>query len=91
MKSFKEILGENRNDFSTSNAHTIIQDSLEVDKYIDEKKSNLSDATKLMDDKLIYQTLKKLKQDGEFVFDGLGFLYKKHDLSVNKHTRNILK
>ena len=77
MDTFRRIIESNYDGFRTDDAISIIKDSAEVTRYVENNRAHLAYVSQLMNDKIIDEAMGRVRQNGDFVYDGDGgFTYK---------------
>ena len=77
MDTFRRIIENNYDGFRTDDAISIIKDSAEVTRYVEKNRAHLEYVSQLMNDKIIDEAMGRVRQNGDFVYDGDGgFTYK---------------
>ena len=69
MNIFRKIIESGFSRYLTSDAQSIIRDSAEVSRYVDEKKEHLRYVEQLMHDDIIDAAMNRVKQKGNFVYN----------------------
>lgn len=77
MDKFRRLIESNYDGFRTNDAISIIKDSAEVTRYVENNRAHLAYVSQLMNDKIIDEAMGRVRQNGDFVYDGDGgFTYK---------------
>lgn len=77
MDTFRRIIESNYDGFRTDDAISIIKDSAEVTRYVEKNRAHLEYVSQLMNDKIIDEAMGRVRNRGEFSYDGDGgFTYK---------------
>lgn len=72
MDRFRRIIEGGYQGFQTGDARQIIRDSAEVTHYIESKRGHLAYVQQLMNDKIIDEAMGRVRDNGEFEYDGDG-------------------
>lgn len=85
MDTFRRIIESNYDGFRTDDAISIIKDSAEVTRYVENNRAHLEYVSQLMNDKIIDEAMGRVRQNGDFVYDGNGgFTYKSNSSNYRK-------
>ena len=85
MDTFRRIIESNYDGFRTDDAISIIKDSAEVTRYVENNRAHLAYVSQLMNDKIIDEAMGRVRQNGDFVYDGDGgFTYKSNPSNYRK-------
>lgn len=85
MDTFRRIIESNYDGFRTDDAISIIKDSAEVTRYVEKNRAHLEYVSQLMNDKIIDEAMGRVRQNGDFVYDGDGgFTYKSNSSNYRK-------
>jgi hypothetical protein len=76
MDIFRKIIESGFNGFSTNDARSIIRNSEEVSRYVNDKKEHLRYVEQLMHDDIIDSAMNRVKQKGDFVYNEEGVEYR---------------
>lgn len=90
MDIFRKIIESGFRGYSTSDAQSIIRDSAEVTRYVDEKKEHLRYVEQLMHDNIIDNAMNRVKQKGDFVYNGESVEYRPN-YTCNRQSRVLLE
>lgn len=89
MDKFSNIIENGYSEYSTPSARSIIRDSAEVTKYVNEKREHFAYVQQLMNDKIIDEAMGRVRSNGEFEYDGQGGFSYKTDMSRYQPRRVI--
>lgn len=90
MDIFRKIIESGFNGFSTNDAHSILRNSEEVSRYVENKKEHLRYVEQLMHDDIIDSVMNRVKQKGDFVYNGDGVEYRPNH-TYNRQGRVLLE
>lgn len=91
MDRFRRIIEGGYQGFKTGDARQIIRDSAEVTHYIESKRGHLAYVQQLMNDKIIDEAMGRVKDNGEFEYDGDGgFAYRPGAYHNTSYPRQII-
>lgn len=77
MDRFRRIMEGGFQGFQTGDARQIIRDSAEVTQYVERNRSHLTYVQQLMNDRIIDEAMGRVKDRGDFEYDGDGaFIYR---------------
>lgn len=77
MDKFRRIIDNGYYGYNTPSARSIIRDSAEVTRYVNEKREHFAYVQQLMNDKIIDEAMGRVRSNGEFEYDGQGgFTYR---------------
>lgn len=91
MDRFRRIIEGGYQGFQTGDARQIIRDSAEVTHYIESKRGHLAYVQQLMNDKIIDEAMGRVRDNGEFEYDGDGaFTYRPGVYQNTSYPRQII-
>lgn len=91
MDRFRTIMEGGFQGFQTGDARQIIRDSAEVTQYVERNQAHLTYVQKLMNDKIIDEAMARVKNRGDFEYDGDGaFVYRPGVCHNTQKPRQIL-
>lgn len=91
MDKFRRIMDGGYLGFQTGDARQIIRDSSEVTHYIESKREHLAYVQQLMNDKIIDEAMGRVRDKGDFEYDGDGaFAYRPGIYHNINYPRQIL-
>lgn len=91
MDRFRRVIEGGYQGFQTGDARQIIRDSAEVTHYIESKRGHLAYVQQLMNDKIIDEAMGRVKDNGDFEYDGDGaFVYRPGVYHNTQYSRQIL-
>lgn len=91
MDRFRRIIEGGYQGFQTGDARQIIRDSAEVTHYIESKRGHLAYVQQLMNDKIIDEAMGRVRDNGDFEYDGDGaFTYRPGAYHNTNYPRQIL-
>jgi len=91
MDRFKQIIEGGYQGFQTGDAKQIIRDSAEVTHYIESKMGHFAYVQQLMNDKIIDEAMGRVKNNGDFEYDGDGgFSYRPGVYHNTQYPRQII-
>lgn len=77
MDRFRRIMEGGFQGFQTGDARQIIRDSAEVTQYVERNRAHLTYVQQLMNDRIIDEAMGRVKDRGDFEYDGDGaFVYR---------------
>ena len=77
--------------FQTGDARQIIRDSAEVTQYVERNRAHLTYVQQLMNDRIIDEAMGRVKDRGDFEYDGDGaFVYRPGTYHNTQYPRQIL-
>ena len=91
MDRFRRIIEGGYQGFQTGDARQIIRDSAEVTHYIESKRGHLTYVQQLMNDKIIDEAMGRVRDNGDFEYDGDGgFTYRPGAYHNTSYPRQII-
>lgn len=91
MDRFRRIIEGGYQGFQTGDARQIIRDSAEVTHYIASKREHLAYVQQLMNDKIIDEAMGRVRDKGDFEYDGDGaFTYRPGVYHNTSYPRQII-
>ena len=91
MDRFRRIIEGGYQGFQTGDARQIIRDSAEVTHYIESKRGHLAYVQQLMNDKIIDEAMGRVRDNGDFEYDGDGaFTYRPGAYHNASYPRQII-
>jgi len=91
MDRFRRIIEGGYQGFQTGDARQIIRDSAEVTHYIESKRGHLAYVQQLMNDKIIDEAMGRVRDNGDFEYDGDGgFTYRPVAYHNTSYQRQII-
>lgn len=91
MNRFRRIIEGGYQGFQTGDARQIIRDSAEVTHYIESKRGHLAYVQQLMNDKIIDEAMGRVRDNGDFEYDGDGaFTYRPGAYHNTSYPRQII-
>lgn len=91
MDRFRRIIEGGYQGFKTGDARQIIRDSAEVTHYIESKRGHLAYVQQLMNDKIIDEAMGRVRDNGDFEYDGDGaFTYRPSAYHNTSYPRQII-
>ena len=91
MDRFRRIMEGGYQGFETSDARQIIRDSAEVTQYVESKRGHLAYVQQLMNDRIIDEAMGRVKDRGDFEYDGDGaFTYRPGVWHNTSYPRQLL-
>jgi hypothetical protein len=91
MDRFRRIIEGGYQGFQTGDARQIIRDSAEVTHYIESKRGHLAYVQQLMNDKIIDEAMGRVRDNGDFEYDGDGaFTYRPGVYHNTQYPRQLL-
>lgn len=91
MDRFRRIMEGGFQGFQTGDARQIIRDSAEVTQYVERNRAHLTYVQQLMNDRIIDEAMGRVKDRGDFEYDGDGaFVYRPGVYHNTQYPRQIL-
>ena len=91
MDRFRRIMEGGFQGFQTGDARQIIRDSAEVTQYVERNRAHLTYVQQLMNDRIIDEAMGRVKDRGDFEYDGDGaFVYRPGTYHNTQYPRQIL-
>lgn len=91
MDRFRRIMEGGFQGFQTGDARQIIRDSAEVTQYVERNRAHLTYVQQLMNDRIIDEAMGRVRDKGDFEYDGDGaFVYRPGTYHNTQYPQRLL-